>query len=75
MILLLTILYILGGIVTMIFSAVNLTSGTGLAPDYYGPFSKWLFETQVKGGFIGNTVTVLNWLLWPITLPLFALKK
>ncbi len=76
MILLLTILYILGGAFTMIFSAVNINlSGTGIAPDNYGAFSKFLFENTIKGGFIGNAVIIGNILLWPITLPLFALKK
>jgi len=76
MILLLVILYALGGFFTMIFSAVNINlSGTGIAPDYYGPFSKFLFENTIKGGIIGNAAAIGNVLLWPITLPLFALKK
>jgi hypothetical protein len=76
MILLLTILYALGAFVTMVFNAVNINlSGTGIAPDYYGPFSKWLFTYTIKGGFVGNAVIIGNLLLWPITLPLFALKK
>jgi len=73
----LTILfYVIGGMFTMIFSAVNINlSGSGIAPDYYGPFSKWLFKNSVKGGVLGNTVVIINILLWPISLPLFALKK
>lgn len=76
MILLLVILYALGAFFTMIFSAMNINfSGSGIVPDYYGPFSKFLFEYTIKGGFIGNAVAIGNVLLWPITLPLFALKK
>lgn len=76
MILLLTILYILGGAFTLIYSAVNINlSGTGIAPDNYGAFSKFLFENTIKGGIIGNAVAIANVLLWPISLPLFALKK
>lgn len=72
---LLVTLYVLGAAFTLIFTAVNINlSGSGIAPDYYGPFSKWLFKNTIAGGFVGNAISIANILFWPITLPLFALK-
>lgn len=69
------ILYALGAFVTLTILAIDNLSGTGVAPDYYGPFSKWFFTTKMKGGILGNTVMLAGLVLWPITLPLYALKK
>jgi len=71
----LSILYLLGSFVTLIILSIDNLSGTSIAPDYYGPFSKWFFTTKMKGGFLGNLVMILGLALWPIVLPLYVLKK
>ena len=76
MILTLVILYALGAFLTMIYVAanINLDGGSSSNPEW-GPFSTWLWNNSRTGGFVGGIIPSLNSLLWPITLPLFILKK
>jgi hypothetical protein len=69
------LLYLLGAAFTFIFTAVNiLLDGSGVPPETWGPFSKWLSITIKRGDLLGNAVILLNTLFWPLTLPLFLLK-
>lgn len=76
MILTLAILYILGAFAAMIFFAVNINlNGGGSANPTWGTFSTWLYNNSRSGGFLGSIIPLLNTLCWPLTLPLFFLKK
>lgn len=76
MILTLVILYAIGAFLTMIYAAVNINLDGGSSPNpQWGRFSTWLWNNSRTGGFVGGIVPALNSLLWPITLPLFILKK
>lgn len=75
MIILLVILgslaYLWGGALAFLYTAsTTLQDGSGIPPQEWGPFSKWLYTVTKRGDLLGNAVIILHTLLWPITLPL-----
>ena len=69
------LVYLFGAAFTFIYVAANtLLDGSGIPPEDWGPFSRWLSITIKRGDLLGNAVIILNTVFWPITLPLFVLR-